>query len=90
MPDDPDAYPYSLEWSGNHIFLVIRPPSGEEPERRDLGTSSPMQVAYQRWKHLRTDHSKGEAAMFLWGFLTGLQASLMAEIDALINRADPR
>jgi hypothetical protein len=83
LSHDPNMYPHTLEWVGSHIFLVTT--IGGIEQRRDLGTSSILQAAYQRWKHLKTDHSRTEANCFLWGLMTGLQASLMAEIDSIIH-----
>jgi hypothetical protein len=87
MSEPGELYPHTLEWQGSHIFLVTT--LGGVEQRRDLGTSSILQTAYQRWKHLKTEHSRAEANCFLWGLLTGLQAALMAEIDGIIHQGSP-
>jgi hypothetical protein len=87
MSEPGDLYPHTLEWIGSHIFLVST--LGGVEQRHDLGTSSILQTAYQRWKHLRTEHSQHEANCFLWGLMTGLQASLLAEIDKYIHPVSP-
>jgi hypothetical protein len=83
-PPDPNTFPHRLLWVGDTIVLITD--LGEKEDRRPLGKSSTLQAAYLRWKHLRDVHGPVHANVFLWGLLTGMQVSLITEMDQLIHR----
>jgi hypothetical protein len=83
-PVNPEDYPHTLAWEGDHVFLVTRWIDKPE-ERRDLGNSSAAKNTYRRWKHLKEDHSRADANNFLWGVLSGMSIEIWREVDAMLK-----
>jgi hypothetical protein len=83
MDVNPEDYPHTLEWQGRNVFLISQTEMGQE--RRNLGSSSGIQDAYRRWKHMLDAHGREPANIFLWGVLTGMSVALWTEIDAIVK-----
>jgi hypothetical protein len=82
-PANPDDYPHTLRLEGDRVLLVTS--HDGTVVFRDLGSSPTLQGGYACWKHLLDDHDRNHANVYLWGFMNGLSATLVKEMDAMVR-----